>query len=114
MLPKTNRLKKKKDFDRVARSKRRAVGQFLVVKACSNKQPATRVGFVVSKKVSKKAVLRNKTKRRLREAVTALLPQIRHGYDLVFFSRPQIIEKDLPAIKDEAEQLLKRLKLLNA
>lgn len=47
-----------------------------------------RMGYTVSKKVSKKAVTRNRIKRRLREAVRAELPSKgQAGYDYVLIAR---------------------------
>lgn len=113
MLPKENRLKKKKDFEKVAGKGRAAAGGFLVLKFVENGLDISRVGFVVSKKISNKAVIRNKVKRRLRSAIRALLPQLRQGYDLVFFSRPSIESKDFQEIKEAVDELLKRARLLH-
>jgi len=46
----------------------------------------TRVGFSVSRKLGK-AVERNRVKRWLRAIVFPLLPELPHGYDLVFAAR---------------------------
>lgn len=111
MLPKENRLKKKKDFNRVTTRGQQVSGSFLILKFYSNELDLTRVGFVVSKKVSKKAVLRNQVKRRLREAVRAELAQIRTGFDMVFFTRREIQEKEFSDIQQLIKQLLEKAKL---
>ena len=46
----------------------------------------TRYGFVVSRRVGP-AVIRNRVKRRLREATRALLPRLEPGWDLAFNAR---------------------------
>lgn len=111
MLPKENRLKKQRDFDRVAIENQQIPGSFLILKFSGNDTGITRVGFVVSKKVSKKAVLRNKAKRRLREAVTAELARLKPGFDLVFFTRKEIKEKEFSDIQQAVKQLLEKAKL---
>lgn len=111
MLPKENRLKKKKDFNKVAAGDQQISGNFLILKFQSNDLSVARVGFVVSKKVSKKAVLRNKVKRRLREAVRAELARVRPGFDLVFFTRREIKEKEFSDIQQLVKQLLEKAKL---
>jgi len=65
MLPKQNRLKKKKDCDSVIKQGRHNADRFLVLKIQRNSLEQSRIGFVVSKKISKKAVERNRIKRRL-------------------------------------------------
>jgi ribonuclease P protein component len=51
------------------------------------RSPETRIGFSVSKRVGK-AVVRNRVKRLMREAVRYQIPSIRPGQDLVFIARP--------------------------
>jgi ribonuclease P protein component len=47
----------------------------------------TRIGITVSQKVSKRAVRRNRIKRRLRAACRQLLPQLAPGWDVVITVR---------------------------
>ena len=58
--------------------------RFLFLKIAKNGLNVSRFGFVVSQKVSKKAVIRNKIKRRLRELIRKNLPRIKSGFDGVF------------------------------
>lgn len=83
MLPKINRLKKKKDFERVFKQGRGLKQDFLSLKFAKNNLEATRFGFVVGQKVSRKAVVRNKVKRRLREIARINLGNIKKGLDIV-------------------------------
>lgn len=62
----------------------------------------TRFGVVVSKKTSKKAVLRNKTKRIIRNIITQNLEKLAKGKDIIIVSK-KILNRQL---KDEAEQEL--------
>jgi len=86
-------------------------GSFLILKFKENDLAFSRIGFVVSKKVSKKAVLRNKVKRRLRESVNRELAHIRMGFDLIFFTRREIKEKEFSDIEQLVKQLLEKAKL---
>lgn len=89
MLKTTNRLKKKADFQRLYQegSKLR-IGPLLVIKG-NNDLSLARFGFVVSKKISNKAVLRNK----IRRSLSALLEPFQEnqkfsGQDFIF----QVVE----------------------
>jgi len=65
-----------------------------------------RVGFSVSKKVGV-AVVRNRTKRRLRECVRPLLPQMRSGL-YVFVARPAAAECTYAQLEARVKQLLRK------
>ena len=68
-----------------------------------------RVGFSVSKKVGV-AVVRNRTKRRLRECVRPRLPQLKNGL-YVFVARPSAAERSFEQLNHSMEGLLHRLAL---
>ena len=110
MLFKENRLRKKKDFERVLKNKQsRALAvSFLAVRFLPNNLDVSRIGFVVSKKISNKAVQRNKAKRRLRESVRIMTKSIRPGFDIVVFTRKGILQSDFAEIKKTIETLFKR------
>jgi len=112
MLPKKYRLKKKDDFAKVMRSGGAAADECLILKFCGNQQETSRVGFVCSKKVAKRAVARNKIKRRLREIVRKLLPAINPGLDLVFLTRPGIDKIEFGEMEAKVERLLKKARII--
>ncbi len=112
MLPIQNRLKKKNDFDRVFKKGRSFEGNALSLRLTENDLKVSRFAFVVSLKVAKKAFLRNKIRRRLREAVKANLSKIKTGLDVVFFARPGLATKPPEEITELAERLLKRTELI--
>lgn len=64
---KTQRLLKPADFKRVFEQRQSAHNAHFGVYAANNEIGQPRVGLVVSKKVSKKAVIRNRIKRQIRE-----------------------------------------------
>ena len=112
MLPKENRLTKKKDFERVFRQGKGLKEEFLVIKALDNNLSVSRFGFIVSKKISKKAVLRNKIKRRLRELAQMKLNQIRQGIDIVVIASSGIGEKNFGEIEEISNKLFKKAGIL--
>jgi ribonuclease P protein component len=79
------RLKKRRDFLRVAARGKRAARPGLVLQAAPGEAGALRIGFTVTRKVGN-AVVRNRTRRRLKEAARLGLPAIA-GWDLVLIGR---------------------------
>ncbi len=107
MLARQYRLRKQNEFDQVFKKGKTVNSAFLVLKFSGNGLGNNRFGFLVGSKIFKKAVLRNKIKRRLREAVKDLFPLIKPGYDLVFIVKSGLIEKKYAEIKSLIESLLK-------
>lgn len=88
MLPPAFRLRKKKDIDRVFANRKSCKSGPLVCKTALNGLDAARFCFVVSKRISNNAVVRNRLKRRLRDAVALLLPGVVVNYDCVLIACP--------------------------
>ena len=68
-------------------------------------QATSRFSFIVSTKLSKKAVQRNHLKRLLSEAVRGLLPKVKPGFDLVFLGKKSLIGKSLSEIQIEVNNI---------
>lgn len=66
VLTKINRLLGKRNFERVYRQGRSIAGALLYTKYLRNFKNSHRIGIVVSTKVAKSAVFRNKMRRRIR------------------------------------------------
>lgn len=116
MFSNQNRLRKKKDFERVMkdRASKSAAVSFLSARFLRNGLPHSRIGFVVSKKISKKAVIRNKVKRRLREISRDIVKELEKSFDIVVFTKPEIAQSDFKQIKDVLEILLKKISYKNS
>ena len=79
-------LKENRDFRRIyARGSSYASG-VLVTYVMKNRSQNVRFGITTGKKIGK-AVLRNRSRRIIREAFREVAPRIRPGYDLVFVAR---------------------------
>ena len=113
MLSKENRLKKKKDFEKLFKEGKSFKEKFLVLKVNKNNLSNNRFGFIVSKKISKKAVVRNKIKRQLREIIRKEIKNYQKGFDVAVIALPGIALKDFKEIAQALESVLKKIKILN-
>ncbi len=111
MLSAENRLTKKKDFERVLKQGKGLKQDSLLFKTDKNELKAIRFGFIVSKKVSKKAVIRNLVKRRLRGIVRGRLSIMRKGIDGVLIALPGIEEKDYGEIEEGVDKLFEKAEI---
>jgi len=112
MLIKRNRLCKKKDFERVFKKGKGLKEDFLILKMAKNNLSQSRFGFIVGTKISKKAVLRNKLKRRLRELVRGKIEKIKKGFDIVFITQPGLENRDFWELEEILNKIFNRAKLL--
>lgn len=106
--PKENRFKERKSFALVLRKGRTIKGKFLILKFIENSLKKSRFGFIVSKKISKKATDRNKLKRRISEIVRIKIKEIKKPIDAVFIARKGIEKQKFQEIEKETVQLLKQ------
>jgi ribonuclease P protein component len=88
-----HRLSRSRDFDAVYRRGRSVSTRFLVLYWFARDEDADepRLGIAVPKSTGG-AVVRNRTKRQLREAWRALLEQVPRGRDYVLVARPGLPE----------------------
>ncbi|MBR0673178.1 ribonuclease P protein component [Neoroseomonas soli] len=83
----TGRLKKRREFLRAASRGKRAARPGLVLQAVAGEPGRVRLGFTVTKKVGN-AVVRNRARRRLKEAARLTMPSLgAEGWDLVLIGR---------------------------
>lgn len=87
MLKAANRLRARADFARTYQGGKTRHGEFVMVRARANHKTTNRYGVVVSKKVSKSAVARNRIKRRIMAIVRIDLPLVGNT-DLIIVVRP--------------------------
>ncbi len=106
---KPSRLTRRAEFLRVAARGRKAATPGLVLQALARPDTApARLGFTVTKKVGN-AVIRNRTRRRLRAAARAVLAEApRTGLDLVLIGRDGPRARPFPALLDDLRAALER------
>lgn len=112
MLPKANRLSKKKDFDQVFKKGKSFKEDFLILRFVLNKVKRCRFGIIISRKVSKKATVRNKLKRRISVLIEPKIMKIKKRVDVVLVALPNLEKKDFWEIEETVNKLFKKAKLI--
>lgn len=104
------RLRRREDFAAVHRQGRSWADATLVLRSRRNALGSSRFGFSISKRVGN-AVVRNRIKRRLREATRNL---VLHGcWDVVVIARAPAAEADFKALRQSLLSLARRARLLD-
>jgi ribonuclease P protein component len=114
MFPRAWRLTRQRDVQKVYRLGASAASSFLFVRALPNRVQQPRITVVIGKKISKKAVVRNRIKRLVRQAVQELkaeqLPVLSKNLDIVLtVHRDPQLPYSLERIKPEVATCLSRL-----
>ena len=127
-LPKANRLKQRKDFTAVYERGRRRNAPNFTLRALRRPKSITiaasltaqlpeatcpRIGISISRKVSKKAVVRNRLKRQIRAMFRQFLPRIADRWWIVIGVKSTAVGCDYGQILQELEQLLVQAEVLN-
>jgi len=71
-----------------------------------------RAAIVVSTKISKKAVIRNRFKRFFRQSFNLYLSRLNPNYDLLILTKPAIVNKTFSQIKTALQTALIHTKIL--
>jgi len=110
MLKKINRLSSRKEFEEVRKKGTikqypyfgliclnlpdPAVAESTLFEKEGKKQKNVKFGFIISKKISKKAVVRNKIKRKICEELRNKLDRFEDGFRGIFLIKKNIIDEN--------------------
>jgi ribonuclease P protein component len=122
-FPKSRRLTRSSDFDRMKKEGRSQRGASLILSVLRAQDPVPsasrtdrhpfRAGFVTSKRVGS-AVVRNRVRRRLREIVRKHQPNLPGNFWIVTIARPKAARATYRELEDEWLRLAKRASILAA
>ncbi|NTW26714.1 MAG: ribonuclease P protein component [Candidatus Moranbacteria bacterium] len=112
MLPIKHRLKKQTDFSFVFSRGAYASFENLSIKYAKNSLDVFRIGFPVGKNYSKKAVVRNRTRRVLRAACQEYLSQLKPGFDIIILIKPAYQDIELAKVITELKKVFLKANLL--
>ena len=125
-LPKVHRLRRRQDFSKVYQAGLRRHTPNLTLRALrqsklifdddlgANKEPVpTCIGISIGLKVSKRAVIRNRIKRRIRSAMQTLLPYLPTDWQIVIVVKPSATQCSYGQFLQELKQLLVSAEVIN-
>lgn len=106
-MRKSYRVKKESEFQEVfTKGQSCANRQFVVYRLDKPNQPHFRVGLSVGKKIGN-SVARNWVKRRIRQSLTELKPQLKQDCDFLVIARPSVAWMEKAEVKDHLMHVLK-------
>ncbi len=105
------RLQKRSNFLRVQHAGKKWVSKSLILQVAGNEtSDEIRFGLTVTKKVDKRAVVRNRIRRRLRALACDVLPlHAADGRDYVLIGRRETLDKPYDEMVKDLKWCLKRL-----
>jgi ribonuclease P protein component len=108
-MEKRRRLRENAEFQRLRREGQTLVRPLIVLSFLPNDLGYTRFGFAIGKRIGK-AVVRNRIKRRMREAVRTRIQEgkVAEGWDIVLIARRPIAEADFQQVDETIGLLLRR------
>ena len=112
MLSKSNRLTSTNDFQKVYRKGETFFTKHLILRKYPNNKQSTRFGVVVSQKISKKATVRNKIKRQIRELIRLKLADIIKGFDCVIIPKRSFMVANIRQLNRDFEEMLNKSDIL--
>jgi ribonuclease P protein component len=105
------RLTSSTDFKRVRRKGKSYAHPLAILIANPNDLTISRFGVTAGRALGN-AVLRNRAKRRLREALRSYMPRMVSGQDVVLIARPALNEAEWSDVLNAISTLLRRAGLL--
>jgi ribonuclease P protein component len=115
MFSAKNKLKNRKDFQKVYREGKVISSGKVVFRFFKSGLPQTRIGIVVGKAMASKSTRRNRLKRILRESIRQYYGQIKPNYDIIISLVPKIKKKEkneFKKITGDMEEILKKSKII--
>lgn len=107
MLSRENRLTKKADFENVRQNGKFVKAPFLSISFFDRgDEKPSRFGFIVSKKISTKANVRNRVKRKLRVMIFRHLGSVKEGSDFVIVAKSGILREEDDKIEVELKKVI--------
>lgn len=111
MLAVRNRLLRQSDIKRTYTTGKKSYNTLLRIVSATTQQQQSRCTVVVSQKVAKQAVKRNRIKRVIRSLMEERIAQFNATYDIVVIAQPQAVLAQRSQLADALDSLIAKLHL---
>ena len=105
------RLRRTEDFARLRQEGVTTQNRYLLMSWLPNGLTHNRYGLITSGRVGG-AVVRNRTRRLLRETIRALNSQLRSGFDVVFVVRQSLVQQPYDTVRRIVTQMFRQANLM--
>jgi len=112
-LSSKNRIRKNTDFEFIFKKGQKRDSFSFYIRFLPNKSEITRFGIVVSPKIFKRAVVRNRIKRRISEICRKKIEDIKKGYDIVLIIKSPALNRNIQELTEDFFKVFKKANLLN-
>ncbi len=111
MLKRINRITKRSEFELLKNEGKFVYGDLWGISFLKTEDENNQFGFVISKKISKKAVDRNRIKRLLTEAIRKKQKYLEgKGWKIVFLAKKNLVGIEFDKVEREMEISLQKIK----
>jgi len=110
MFPKENRLARERDIKRVFEKGKRINNSLFSLLFLKNNQELTKATVVVNKKYDKRAVYRNRLKRKFREACHNLVLSLKEPSDIIILPKKESEEIEFQELAVQLEAAFQKIK----
>lgn len=108
-LPRKYRLRKKKEIELVKKKGKLISTPFFGLLVLKREKKPTQFAFLVSRRVSSRAVARNRIRRILSEGVRLNLARVVPGFRVVFLARKKILTEETQIVFRKIEEVLTKI-----
>jgi ribonuclease P protein component len=107
VLKRENRIKSRREFVEIKNEGKLLYSPFFGFLVHKENDKQKKFGFIVSKKISKRAVDRNKIRRILSEVIRKNLEKFEDGIRVIFLTKKEILGKKMKEIEKEVEKFVR-------
>jgi ribonuclease P protein component len=109
MLKKINRISLKSEIEEIKNQGKMLPGRLLGMLVLKKEDGEKKFGMIVSKKISKKAVERNRARRQVMEVIRRSLDGIPRGVRGLILAKPGLIGQKERLIEEEIKRMMERM-----